>query len=189
MVINTREISFSSQLRIFFLIPLYFCSKISWSLNLRCLRHSVFLTRRLRSMIFKISTRCMRSIAPSSSIWLAHLRLPKPFGEGIAEPIFLSFSLAVLPSRFRSLCSRFWQSLAYRLLKSLPNFLRHLIAFLVRAREECLSFGLGEFRHLVLVKRNKQNPGTFLVSPRPWRHVIEDVPYRDEKWREQFFRF
>ena len=71
----------------------------------------------------------------------------------------------------------------------LPNFLRHLIAFLVRAREEGLSFGLGEFRHLVLVKRNKQNPGTFLVSPRPDRHVIEDVPYRDEKWREQFFIF
>ncbi|KAF3510501.1 hypothetical protein F2Q69_00009202 [Brassica cretica] len=65
----------------------------------------------------------------------------------------------------------------------------HLIAFLVRAREEGLSFGLGEFRHLVLVKRNKQNPGTFLVSPRPGCHVIEDVPYRDEKWRERFFVF
>ncbi|KAF2562167.1 hypothetical protein F2Q70_00017758 [Brassica cretica] len=42
---------------------------------------------------------------------------------------------------------------------------------------------------LVLVKRNQQNPGTFLVSPRPGRHVIEDNPYRDEKWREQFFVF
>uniref|UniRef100_A0A0D3D3P7 Uncharacterized protein n=1 Tax=Brassica oleracea var. oleracea TaxID=109376 RepID=A0A0D3D3P7_BRAOL len=30
----------------------------------------------------------------------------------------------------------------------LPNFLRYLVAFLVRAREEDLSFGLGEFRHL-----------------------------------------
>ncbi|KAF3555683.1 hypothetical protein F2Q69_00014449 [Brassica cretica] len=57
----------------------------------------------------------------------------------------------------------------------LPNFLRHLIAFLVRAREEGLSFGLGEFRHLVLVKWNKKIPETFLVSPRPGRHVIEDV--------------
>ncbi|XP_013713618.1 uncharacterized protein LOC106417345 [Brassica napus] len=71
----------------------------------------------------------------------------------------------------------------------LPNFLRHLIAFLVRAREEGLSFGLGDFRHLVLVKRNKQSPGTFLVSPRPGRHVIEYVPYCDEKWHEQFFVF
>ncbi|XP_013614565.1 PREDICTED: uncharacterized protein At3g60930, chloroplastic-like [Brassica oleracea var. oleracea] len=71
----------------------------------------------------------------------------------------------------------------------LPNFLRHLIALLVRAREEGLPFGLGEFRHLVLVKRNKENPGTFLVSPRPGRHIIEDVPYRNEKWHEQFFVF
>ncbi|KAF2593552.1 hypothetical protein F2Q70_00042445 [Brassica cretica] len=46
----------------------------------------------------------------------------------------------------------------------LPNFLRYLVAFLVRAREEGLSFGLS-------------------------RHVIEDIPYRDEKWREQFFVF
>ncbi|KAF3513738.1 hypothetical protein F2Q69_00008771 [Brassica cretica] len=68
----------------------------------------------------------------------------------------------------------------------LPNFLRYLIAFLVRAREEGLSIGLNEFRELVLVKRNQQNPGTFLVSPRPGRHVIEDIPYCDEKWREQF---
>ena len=71
----------------------------------------------------------------------------------------------------------------------LPNFLRHLVPFLVRAREEGLSFGLSEFCHLVLVKRNKQNPRTFLVSPRSGRHVIEDVPYRDEKWPEQFFVF
>ena len=67
--------------------------------------------------------------------------------------------------------------------------LGHLVAFLVKAREEGLAFGLSEFRQLVLVKRNKQNPGTFLVSPRPGRHVIEDIPYRDEKWREQFFVF
>ncbi|KAF2538054.1 hypothetical protein F2Q70_00005787 [Brassica cretica] len=40
----------------------------------------------------------------------------------------------------------------------LPNFLRYLVAFLVRAREE-------------------------------GRHVIEDIPYHDEKWREQFFVF
>ncbi|KAF2567819.1 hypothetical protein F2Q68_00025057 [Brassica cretica] len=71
----------------------------------------------------------------------------------------------------------------------LPNFLRHLVAFLVKAREEDLTFSLNEFCQLVLVKRNKQNPRTFLVSSRPGRHVIEDIPYRDEKWREQFFVF
>ena len=79
--------------------------------------------------------------------------------------------------------------LGFSLTQLLPNFLRHLVAFLVKAREEGLAFGLSEFRQLVLVKRNKQNPGTFLVSPRPGRHVIEDIPYRDEKWREQFFVF
>ncbi|XP_013665375.2 uncharacterized protein LOC106369810 [Brassica napus] len=71
----------------------------------------------------------------------------------------------------------------------LPNFLRHLVAFLVKAREEGLAFGLSEFRQFILVKRNNQTPGTFLVSPRPGRHVIEHIPYRDEKWREQFFVF
>ncbi|KAL0668841.1 hypothetical protein Bca4012_031545 [Brassica carinata] len=77
--------------------------------------------------------------------------------------------------------------LGLSLTQILPNFLRYLVAFLVRAREEGLSFGLSEFRQLVLVKRNQQNSGTFLVSPRPVRHVIEDIPYCDEKWHEQFF--
>ncbi|KAF2570270.1 hypothetical protein F2Q70_00002938 [Brassica cretica] len=66
---------------------------------------------------------------------------------------------------------------------------RYLITFLVRAREEGLSFGLSEFRQLILVKQNQQNPGTFLASPGPGRHVIEDIPYRNEKLREQFFVF
>ncbi|KAF3593343.1 hypothetical protein DY000_02022988 [Brassica cretica] len=91
---------------------------------------------------------------------------PETGEKAIMELIFLSFTLVIL-----------------------PNFLRYLIAFLVRAREEGLSFGLSEFRQLVLVKRNQQNPCIFLVSPRPSRHVIEDIPYRDEKWREQFFVF
>ncbi|XP_013639716.1 PREDICTED: uncharacterized protein LOC106344981 [Brassica oleracea var. oleracea] len=79
--------------------------------------------------------------------------------------------------------------LGLSLTQLLSNFLRHLVAFLVKAGEEGLAFGLNEFRQLILVKRNKQNPGTFLVSPRPGRHIIEDIPYRDEKWREQFFVF
>ncbi|KAF2552158.1 hypothetical protein F2Q68_00033715 [Brassica cretica] len=48
--------------------------------------------------------------------------------------------------------------LGLSLTQILPNFLRYLIAFLVRAKEE-------------------------------GRHIIEDIPYRDEKWREQFFVF
>ncbi|KAF3588540.1 hypothetical protein F2Q69_00032232 [Brassica cretica] len=72
-----------------------------------------------------------------------------------------------------------------------PSWLRlgRWVLLLVLAREVGLAFGLSEFRQLVLVKLNKHNPGTFLVSPRPGRHVIEDIPYRDEKWREKFFVF
>ncbi|KAF3531707.1 hypothetical protein DY000_02039812 [Brassica cretica] len=46
-----------------------------------------------------------------------------------------------------------------------PNFLRHLLAHLVKDREEGLLFGFDELRHLVLMKRNNQNPETFLMSP------------------------
>ncbi|KAL0899035.1 hypothetical protein Bca101_082996 [Brassica carinata] len=67
--------------------------------------------------------------------------------------------------------------------------LGQLLAMLVRAREEILSFELDELRHLFRMKHNKQSPGTFLMSLRPGRHVIGGTPYRDEKWREQFFVF
>ena len=70
-----------------------------------------------------------------------------------------------------------------------PNFLRHLLALLVKNREEGLLFCLEELRHLVLMKRNSQNPGTFLMSPRPGRQIIQGVPYRDQDWREEFFVF
>lgn len=65
-----------------------------------------------------------------------------------------------------------------------PNFLRHLLALLVRAREEGLSFGLDELCHLCLMKQNKQSLGTFLISPRPSRQIIKRIPYGDEKWQE-----
>lgn len=63
-----------------------------------------------------------------------------------------------------------------------PNFLRLLLAFLVKAREEGLSFGLDELHHMCLIKRNNQSPGTF-------RQIIHGVPYRDQNWREEFFVF
>ena len=68
-----------------------------------------------------------------------------------------------------------------------PNFLRHLLALLVRAREKGLLFGLDALCHLVLMKRNNQNPGTFLMCPRQGRHIIQGIPYRDQNWREEFF--
>ncbi|XP_018460524.1 uncharacterized protein At3g60930, chloroplastic-like [Raphanus sativus] len=70
-----------------------------------------------------------------------------------------------------------------------PNLLRHLLAILVRAREEKLLFELEELHSLSLIKRNQKNPGTFLASPRPGLHVISGTPYRDDQWRDQFFVF
>ncbi|KAF3518326.1 hypothetical protein DY000_02060669 [Brassica cretica] len=70
-----------------------------------------------------------------------------------------------------------------------PNFLRHLLALLVKARGKGLLFGLDEFSHLVLRKRNNQNPGTFLMSPRQGRHIIHGIPYHDQNWQEEFFVF
>lgn len=70
-----------------------------------------------------------------------------------------------------------------------PNFLRYLLALLVRTREEGLRFGLKELRKVCLMKQNNQNPGTFIMSPRPGLQIIEGVPYHEEKWREHFFVF
>lgn len=56
------------------------------------------------------------------------------------------------------------------------NFLRHLLALIVWARQEGLLFGLDELCHLCLMKQNNQNPGTFLMSPRTGRQIIEGVP-------------
>ncbi|KAF2607946.1 hypothetical protein F2Q68_00044169 [Brassica cretica] len=70
-----------------------------------------------------------------------------------------------------------------------PNFLRDVLALLVKACEEGLLFGLDELCHLCLMKRNNQNPGTFLMSPHPGLQIIQGVPYRDQNWREEFFIF
>ena len=48
-----------------------------------------------------------------------------------------------------------------------PNFLRHLLTLVIKAREERLLFGLDELRHLCILKRNNRSRGTFLMSPRP----------------------
>ena len=70
-----------------------------------------------------------------------------------------------------------------------PNFLKHLLALLVKAREDGLLFGLDKLRHLVLMKRNNPNAGTFLMSPRPGRQIVQGIPYRDQNWRQEVFLF
>ncbi|KAF2530918.1 hypothetical protein F2Q70_00029655 [Brassica cretica] len=78
--------------------------------------------------------------------------------------------------------------LGLSLTQLLPNFLRHLVAFLVKAREEGLAFCLSKFRQFVLVKRNNQNPGTFPVSPRLGRPRYRGHPLsRREVARAIFF--
>ena len=63
------------------------------------------------------------------------------------------------------------------------------MALLVKAPEEGLLFGLDELRHLVLIKRNNQHPGTFLMSPHPGRQIVQGILYRDQNWREELFIF
>lgn len=124
----------------------------------------------------------MESIPTSFLTWPLRLRLPRPFGGegGIAELISLSSNLAsFFPDprvHLRDLGGD-W----FVFTPICPNFLKHLMAFLVRAREEGLPFGLDELRHLVLVKQNNQSARTFLLPLHPGHHVIENVLYRDEK--------
>ncbi|KAF8094912.1 hypothetical protein N665_0349s0015 [Sinapis alba] len=81
-------------------------------------------------------------------------------------------------------------SLSFPIPEPLLIYSRSLVCpLLVKALEEGLLFGLAELHPLCLMKRNNQNPGTFLMSPRPGRQIIEGVPYHDEKWREHFFVF
>ncbi|KAF8045970.1 hypothetical protein N665_4163s0001, partial [Sinapis alba] len=70
-----------------------------------------------------------------------------------------------------------------------PNFLRHLLALTVKAREEGLLFGLDKVSHLCLMKRNNQSPETFLMCPRQGRQIIEGILYCDEKWRKRSLVF
>ncbi|KAF8108649.1 hypothetical protein N665_0105s0002 [Sinapis alba] len=69
------------------------------------------------------------------------------------------------------------------------NFLSHFLTLSAIAREEGLLFGLEDLRQLCLIKRNKRALGTFLISPRPSRLIVEGILYRDDKWRENFFVF
>ncbi|KAF3595194.1 hypothetical protein DY000_02027215 [Brassica cretica] len=55
--------------------------------------------------------------------------------------------------------------------------------------EEGLEFGLRELKQLFAIKRNSGFPGTMILAPRGGCGIIEGIPNRDDRWRENFFRF
>ncbi|KAF3574648.1 hypothetical protein F2Q69_00059631 [Brassica cretica] len=153
---------------------------------LGCLCRSAFLARRLRPTISRISTQDLNTVYRVDRAVVLDLASASETLEtvrgGYCGAYLSFFQSCGLTFPIPEPVLEILAELGLSFTQILPNFLRHLIALLVRAREEGLSFGLSEFRHLVLVKRNMQSPKTFLVSPRPGRHVIEDVPYCDKKW-------
>ena len=68
-----------------------------------------------------------------------------------------------------------------------PNFFRYFFGCWVRAQEEGLEFGLGELRPLFAINRNNGFLGTVILSPRGGRGIIEGIPNKDDRWRENFF--
>ena len=70
-----------------------------------------------------------------------------------------------------------------------PNFFRYFLASWVRAQEEGLEFGLRELKQLFAIKRNNGFPGTMILAPRSGRVIIEGIPNKDDRWRENLFVF
>ncbi|XP_013613868.1 PREDICTED: uncharacterized protein LOC106320047 [Brassica oleracea var. oleracea] len=67
------------------------------------------------------------------------------------------------------------------------NFFRYFLGCWVRAQEEGLEFGLRELKQLFSIKRNNGFHGTMIISPRGGRVIIEGIPNKDDRWRENFF--
>ncbi|KAF3528083.1 hypothetical protein DY000_02040960 [Brassica cretica] len=70
-----------------------------------------------------------------------------------------------------------------------PNFFRYFLATWVRAQEEGLEFGLRELKQLFAIKRNNGFLGTMILAPRSGRVIIEGIPNKDDRWRENLFVF
>ncbi|XP_024014674.1 uncharacterized protein LOC112088531 [Eutrema salsugineum] len=70
-----------------------------------------------------------------------------------------------------------------------PNFVRHALALLVRAAEARIPFGVEQLHRMCSIKSNSSFPGSFYLSPRKTRSVFEDIPARDDRWKEKYFFF
>ncbi|KAF2541224.1 hypothetical protein F2Q68_00029538 [Brassica cretica] len=92
---------------------------------------------------------------------------------GLSFPLLLE-ALAELGMAFAQMSSNFW---------------RYFLALWIRAREEGVRFGLKELKQLFSIKRNNGFPGTMILAPRPGRSIIDCIPNRDDRWREELFVF
>ncbi|XP_024004888.1 uncharacterized protein LOC112082034 [Eutrema salsugineum] len=70
-----------------------------------------------------------------------------------------------------------------------PNFVHHALALLVRAAESRIPFGIEELHRMCSIKSNSSFLGSFYLSPRKTRSVFEDIPARDDRWKEKYFFF
>ncbi|XP_024013295.1 meiosis-specific protein ASY2-like [Eutrema salsugineum] len=70
-----------------------------------------------------------------------------------------------------------------------PNFVRHALVLLVRAAEARIPFGVEQLHRMCSIKSNSSFPGSFYLSPRKTRSVFEDIPARDDRWKEKYFFF
>ncbi|KAG2275676.1 hypothetical protein Bca52824_058231 [Brassica carinata] len=95
-------------------------------------------------------------------------------GLSFPLPRFLLEALTELGMAFAQMATNFW---------------RYFLTSWIRAREEGLRFSLEELKKLFSIKRNNGFPGTMILAYRPSRSVIDDIPNRDNRWREKFFVF
>ncbi|KAF3566457.1 hypothetical protein DY000_02015944 [Brassica cretica] len=95
-------------------------------------------------------------------------------GLSFPLPRFLLEALTELGMAFAQMATNFW---------------RYFLTSWIRAREEGLRFGLEELKQLFSIKRNNGFPRTMILAYRPGRSVIDDIPNRDDRWREKFFVF
>ncbi|XP_024010336.1 uncharacterized protein LOC112085358 [Eutrema salsugineum] len=70
-----------------------------------------------------------------------------------------------------------------------PNFVRHALALLVRAAESRIPFGINELHRVCSIKSNSSFPGSFYLSPRKNQSIFEDIPARNDRWKEKYFFF
>ncbi|XP_023641925.1 uncharacterized protein At3g60930, chloroplastic-like [Capsella rubella] len=70
-----------------------------------------------------------------------------------------------------------------------PNFVRHVIGLFVRAQEEGLVLGVDGILQMCYIKHNSGYKGTYYLSRRPDREILQGIPGRDDRWREKYFFF
>ena len=111
------------------------CSESFCSLNLRCVRLSISLIRLLQPMISRTFIRCMGLIVSSSLTWSVRIHeTPETVREGYCGAYLSFFHSCGLIFPIPEPILEVLAELGLSLTQLLPNFLRHLVAVLVKAR-------------------------------------------------------